>query len=260
MAEDAGTPRTLEALRAELAAASAQVALAAATAVDPWDEVSGDEDDDEAEDGAAERGAEPTEGGESSPDDGTPRSIYDAAEQVDAVGAEGGLERSYSDPSVASVLDPLGALEKPDGQIKTLLDFCTHQSSRQAPLCCICICSLASARSTECLSCVRLGAASAGSDGSASPHTTPQAFAAAAGDPWAGLAAAPAAAVDLDLNLTLPPTPGLASSVLPAPEPQLVPVSITQQSTPGSVPKKKKKRTHTHAVSPLIHCTRASEL
>ena len=119
MAEDAGTPRTLEALRAELAAASAQVALAAATAVDPWDEVSGDEDDDEAEDGAAERGAEPTEGGESSPDDGTPRSIYDAAEQVDAVGAEGGLERSYSDPSVASVLDPLGALEKPDGQIKT---------------------------------------------------------------------------------------------------------------------------------------------
>ena len=192
MAEPDGV-MSLEALRAELAAASAQVIEAASTAVDPWDVVSGEEDntddDDEEEEEENEEeneavalnladGSPPSPHDEQSLDDATPRSIYDEAEQTSVMMAGDGIDGGSSDPS-----------------------------------------------------------------GSADPHTSPQAYAAAAGDPWAGLAAATAPAADLDVSLPLAPPPVITGGVLPVAEPQLVPLGSAPQPAPASAPKKKKKRT-----------------
>ncbi len=136
---------SLEALREELAAASAQVVRAASTAVDPWDVASGEEDlEEDSEETAAEVAVGGFESGdgraESSPrdeeqslDDATPRSIYDETEQMGEEVLRGGVAGGYSNPSVASVLDPVGSLENPGGQIKTLLEFCTPASSLACP-------------------------------------------------------------------------------------------------------------------------------
>lgn len=123
---------SLQALRAELTEASAQIAHAAATAVDPWDVPSGEEDETETE--SLSSRAETQSQSERDREDGleedaTPRSIYDEAEQMSGEFSGDFAAGGYSDPSVASVLDPVGSLKKPDGQIKTLLEFCTCPSS-----------------------------------------------------------------------------------------------------------------------------------
>jgi hypothetical protein len=133
---------SLEALRKELAAASAQVVHAASTAVDPWDVASGEEDFEEEEAAVASTGgfdsgdghdAPSPRDGEQSLDDATPRSIYDETEQVGGAIVGDDAAAGYNDPSVASVLDPVGSLETPEGQIKTLLEFCTPASSLVCP-------------------------------------------------------------------------------------------------------------------------------
>ena len=129
---------SLEALREELAAASAQVARAASTAVDPWDVASGEED---SEDAAAVGGFDSGDGRDESSalgedqslDDATPRSIYDEAEQMSGEIVGDGAAGGYSDPNVASLLDPVGSLENPAGQIKTLPEFCTPAAPLASP-------------------------------------------------------------------------------------------------------------------------------
>lgn len=129
---------SLQALRAELAEASAQVAHAAATAVDPWDVPSGEEEDEtETESPSARTETQSQsdrdrEAGQE--EDATPRSIYDEAEQMSGEFSGDVAAGGYSDSTVASVLDPVGSLQQPEGQ--TPLEFCTCPSSFSRSLLC----------------------------------------------------------------------------------------------------------------------------